>query len=87
MTTATEGHISLHLKELLEVIGAENLGQIVAAMRARDHVPSSLALELANELADILSAPPMETEFGSIYDKPTVGWYRRKAERIAEARS
>jgi hypothetical protein len=86
VTTATAGHISLHLKELLEGIGAENLGQIVAAMRARDLVPSSLALELANELAAILSSDPLEADEGLLYNRPTVGWYRRKAQRMAEAR-
>jgi hypothetical protein len=87
VTTATAGHISLHLREVLEGIGAENLGQIVAAMRARDLVPGSLAFELANELAAILSSDPLETDEGLIFNHPTCGWYRRKAQRIAEARS
>ena len=87
MTTATADHVSNHLSELIEGIGLDNLDHIVAAMRARDHVPDSLALQLANELADILSSPPMETEFGPIANRPTVGWYRRKARRIAGAKS
>jgi hypothetical protein len=87
VTTATAGHISLHLRKLIEGIGADDLDHIVAAMRARDYVLDSLAAELANELAAILSEPPMESEFGPIYNRPTVRWYRRKARRIAEAKS
>ena len=86
MTTATVDHVSNHLKELIEGIGLDNLDHIVSAMRARDHLPDSLALELANELADILSAPPMETEFGPIYNRPTCGWYRCKSQRLEAAR-
>jgi hypothetical protein len=86
VTTATADHVSNHLRELIEGIGLDNLDHIVAAMLARDHVPDSLALQLANELAEILSGPPMETEVGGIYNRPTVGWYRRKAQRIEAAR-
>ena len=86
MTTATADHVSNHLRELIEGIGLDNLHHIVAAMRARDHVPDSLALQLANELADILSSAPMETQFGPIYNRPTVGWCRRKAQRIEATR-
>ena len=86
MTTATAEHISNHLRELLEGIGADNLDHIVAAMRARDYVPDSLAGELANELAAILAAAPMETPEGTIHNRPTCGFYKRKAQRIAEAR-
>jgi hypothetical protein len=87
VTTATAEHISNHLKELLEGVEVEALAAIVASMRARDHVPDSLAAELANELAAILSEPPMETEFGPIYNRPTISWYRRKTRRMAEAKS
>jgi hypothetical protein len=86
VTTATADHVSNHLRELIEGIGLDNLEHIVAAMREQGRVPDSLALELANELAEIVSAPPMDTDLGRIYNRPTVGWYRRKARRLEAAR-
>jgi hypothetical protein len=50
-------------------------------------VPNALAAELADEMAKIVSSPPVETEEGRIYNRPTIGWHIRRAERIAEAKS
>ena len=55
-------------------------------MRARDHIPdSSLALELANELAELLSSARIETGLGPIHNRPTCGFYRHKSQRIEAA--
>jgi hypothetical protein len=89
VTAIAPDHISQHLRELLiDAFSADDLQHIVAAMRARDHVPGPLAAELANELAEILSADPMETEVGTIHNRPTVGWHLRRARlRPRSARS
>ena len=74
------------LELLLSSCSVDQLRHILAVMVERDRVPIGIAVELANELAEILSSDPLETEFGTIYNRPTVGWFRRRNERIAEAR-
>jgi hypothetical protein len=75
------------VKVLIESLTSAQLRHLAAAMEAREYLPGWLAMELANELAKIVSTPPMETEYGLIYNRPTIGWWSRRANRIAQARS
>jgi len=65
------------------------LRHLAAAMEARGRqLPAWLAIELANEVAEIVSTPPMvdpETN-RLIPNVPSVGWWLRRAERVREAR-
>jgi len=83
-----EMRISVGVKELLlRSFSIDELRHAVACLEARNHVPSLLAAELANELAEIFSTPPMATSEGLTFNRPTVGWWRRRGDRIAQARS
>jgi hypothetical protein len=84
---ATLRPISSSLRQLLaESFTAEDLRHIAASFDARNHVPDVLAAVLADELAEVFSSAPKETEHGLIWNRPTIGWWRRRAERVAEAR-
>jgi len=86
--TATGVPISDALRSLLvRSFTVRELRELVALLEAEDHVPCKVARELAQELGDIFAAPPLETDKGTIYNRPTPGWHRRRAERIAEARA
>jgi hypothetical protein len=90
MNTTTLRPISQSLRQLLaESFTAEELRHIAATFDARDRVPEALALALAEELADIISTPPMvDSETNRlIFNSPTYGWFSRRAQRIAAARS
>jgi hypothetical protein len=94
-TSRRHGHhttlipISRSLQQVMvEGFSPAELHALAAAIEARDHhVPDWLAVELANEVADIVSQPPMETECGLIPNRPTVGWWQRRARRIADSRA
>lgn len=87
-TVAPPRPISDSLRQVvLEAFTPDQLRHIAAAAEARGHLPDWLALELANEVAAIVSTPPLVTDYGVIYNKPTFGWFRRRANRIARARS
>jgi hypothetical protein len=73
------------LELLLDACTIAQLRHLVAIMAARNHIPNCVAIEIANELGEIYAKPPIETEYGSIDNRPTVGWYRRRSDRIAEA--
>ena len=80
--------ISQSLRQVLaESFSAAELRHIAAAFAAREHVPDVLALVLAEELAEIHSRPPMESDYGPIYNRPTILWFRRRSQRTAEARA
>ena len=82
----TVHHISTPLKQiLLEGCTREQLEHVLAGMRQRDHVPGPLAVELADELAEILSAPPMVCDEGVIHNRPTIGWLIRRERRLRAA--
>lgn len=79
---------------LVEAFTVDELRHILSALEARDHVPDSLAFELGEELGNIYSAPPIEEKgawhrkgLGWIYNRETIGWWRRRAERLAEAKA
>jgi hypothetical protein len=87
MSLAQPVHISDSLTKLLvESLTTEQLRHIVAQMAAREHVPNPVAVQLAEELAAIYSSEPLETEHGTVHNAPTLGWHRRRTQRIAEAR-
>ena len=73
------------LELLLASCTIDQLRHLVEIMAARNHVPNRVAIELANELGEIFSVPPLETEYGFIDNRPAVGWHRRRSERITEA--
>lgn len=81
--------ISRSLRQLLaETFTATELRAIAATFDDRARVPEALALVLAEELAAAFSKPPLETGEGRlIHNRPTVGWWRRRAQRTAEARA
>jgi hypothetical protein len=62
---------------LLEGCAEEDLAHLLACKRARHQIPDALAAELADEMVKML-------ERGS---RPTVGWWKRRAERIEAARA
>jgi hypothetical protein len=70
---------------LLEAITEEDLAHLLASKRARHQIPTDLARELADEMAEIMSAPDLETEVGPIPNLPTIGWWRKRAQRIEAA--
>ena len=70
---------------LLAACTPEQLRHIAAAAEARGHLPDWLAIQLANELATIFSKPPMEIDGRLVTNRPTVGWWSRRAKRVAEA--
>ena len=61
---------------LLEGCTASDLRHLAACLEARDHVPDDLAIELADELAAMVEKNT----------RPTIAWYRKRAQRIAAAR-
>jgi hypothetical protein len=62
---------------LIECCTADQLQHFAACLRARRHIPDALAVELADELAYLLM-------FGG---RETLGWWRRRSERVAKARA
>jgi len=74
---------------VLEAFTTDQLRHLAAAMEARNAVTDWLALELAEEIATIISTPPMvdpETN-RLIPNVPALGWWIRRAARVRAARS
>jgi hypothetical protein len=72
---------------LIESLTVDQVRHICDEMARREHVPNRVAKELAEELATIFSKPPLEVDGITVHNRPTLGWFRRRAARIAEARS
>lgn len=86
--TAPIRPLSEELQQLvLEAFSPTELRHFAAAAEARGHLSDWLARELSEELAVIFSSPPLEIDGRLVHNLPSVGWWKRRAERIAEARA
>lgn len=82
--------ISASLRQVLaESFSAAELRHLAASFDARDRIPDALALALSEEVAAIVSTPPkVDPETNRLIPNvPTIGWWKRRAERIRASRS
>jgi hypothetical protein len=72
------------VEAFVEAMTVEDLRHLVALLEGRRRVPADRAVEIAERLASIIDAEPMDSEFGPIPNRPTVGFFRRHwPERVA----